>query len=95
MTPQRTCVGCRAHLTPEEGVRVSRAADGSLVVGRSLPGRGAWLCRGTATSCAAAATKRRAWSRALRAEVAAAAVERLQQGLAADSGGVGATAPDR
>lgn len=95
MTPQRTCVGCRAHLTPDDGIRVSRAADGSLVVGRSLPGRGAWVCRATAASCAAAATKRRAWSRALRAEVAPAAVERLQRALAAGGGGVGATAPDR
>jgi uncharacterized protein len=94
VTPRRTCVGCRAALDPETGVRVTRAPDGTLRVGRHHPGRGAWLCRLTAPACAGAAARRRAFGRALRAEVPPDAVAALVEALAHD-GGVGAVAPDR
>ena len=49
-------------------VRITRGADGRLVVGRSQPGRGAWLCAGSPT-CLAEAVRRRGFERALRAPV--------------------------
>lgn len=52
------------------------SADGELVTGRGLPGRGAWLCRGS-PPCVRAAVRRRAFDRALRASPAPGAVERL------------------
>jgi predicted RNA-binding protein YlxR (DUF448 family) len=94
VTPRRTCVGCRAALSPDTGLRVTRDVDGALVIGRTAPGRGAWLCRATAWRCAAAATKRRAWGRALRAEVSAAAAGELQRWLET-AAGVGPGGPDR
>jgi predicted RNA-binding protein YlxR (DUF448 family) len=63
-------------------VRVVRTPDGALVVGRSLPGRGAWLCAATASECAALAARRRAFGRALRADVTPEAVESLRTLLA-------------
>jgi predicted RNA-binding protein YlxR (DUF448 family) len=57
-----------------------RRADGSLQLGRTLPGRGAWLCVGS-LECLDLAVKRRAVGRALRAQVEAAAVERLRSDL--------------
>jgi predicted RNA-binding protein YlxR (DUF448 family) len=59
--------------------------DGSLAVGRSLPGRGAWLCRGS-PGCFERAVKRRAFGRALRAEVAAGRLEQLKIDL--EAGGI-------
>jgi predicted RNA-binding protein YlxR (DUF448 family) len=54
---------------PDELVRITKQADGSLAVGRLLPGRGAWLCAATAVACLDLAVRRRAWRRALRADV--------------------------
>jgi hypothetical protein len=67
-------------------VRVVRLADGGVAVGRSLPGRGAWLCAGS-PACVAEARKRRAFERALRGPLDAAAVERLASGMAPGPGG--------
>jgi predicted RNA-binding protein YlxR (DUF448 family) len=67
-TPQRTCVGCRRVAGPDALVRLSRRPDGGLAVGRGEPGRGAWLCAGS-VACFEAAVRRKALSRALRAEV--------------------------
>jgi len=50
-------------------VRVARSPDGSLAVGRALPGRGAWLCGDRAVACADLATKKKAFNRAFRAPV--------------------------
>jgi hypothetical protein len=47
---------------------VVRLADGSLGVDRTAPGRGAWLCADVA--CLDAATRRRAFDRALRTQIA-------------------------
>ncbi len=60
-------------------VRVVRTEDGSLAIGRLLPGRGAWLCEGAA--CVGLAEKRRAFDRALRSPVSAAAVAALYEEL--------------
>lgn len=76
-------------------MRVVRRDDGSLAVGRTLPGRGAWLCRGP-DDCVGTAQKRRAFERALRGPVAPGAVDRLRSELGIptgdpDGGGPGAS----
>ena len=76
-TPERTCIGCRRKAGPAGLVRVARRPDGSLAVGRSEPGRGAWLCAGSA-SCFDAAVRRRAFGRALRCDVPGHELERLR-----------------
>src|SRR5205823_1118695 len=69
--PVRTCVGCRRRGSPRELIRVTRAADGKLVVGRSARGRGAWLCAGS-PRCLTEAVRRQAFDRALRGTVSGA-----------------------
>ena len=54
-----------------------RDADGSLAIGRSRPGRGAWLCRDR-PECVELADKRRAFERALRGPVGRTEVEQLR-----------------
>jgi predicted RNA-binding protein YlxR (DUF448 family) len=76
-TPERTCIGCRRKAGPSALVRVARRPDGALAVGRAEPGRGAWLCAGSA-SCFDAAVRRRAFGRALRCEVPAHDLARLR-----------------
>ena len=68
--PERTCIGCRRKSGPAGLVRFARRPDGELAVGRSEPGRGAWLCAGS-EACFDTAVRRRAFSRALRSEVPA------------------------
>jgi predicted RNA-binding protein YlxR (DUF448 family) len=84
--PERTCIGCRRKAGPSALVRVARRPDGVLAVGRAEPGRGAWLCAGSA-SCFDAAVRRRAFGRALRCELPAHELERLRGKLM--SGGAG------
>jgi predicted RNA-binding protein YlxR (DUF448 family) len=55
---------------------VVRDSVGELKVGRNLPGRGAWLCKGS-KGCAEAALRKGAFLRALRAESDKEAGERL------------------
>jgi predicted RNA-binding protein YlxR (DUF448 family) len=74
--PLRTCVGCRRVTTPDELVRLVADAEGRVLVGRTLPGRGAWLCRGS-RGCLEAALRRGKLARALRRELAPIVVEDL------------------
>ncbi|HEX7276687.1 MAG TPA: YlxR family protein [Acidimicrobiales bacterium] len=76
-TPVRTCIGCRRTAPVDELVRVVAGPDGALLEGRSRPGRGAWLCAGSA-DCLDAAARKRAFSRALRTEIDSSAVEALR-----------------
>lgn len=69
-------------------VRVVRLGDGSLALGRALPGRGAWLCRDS-TACIDTALKRRAFERALRGPVGTGAVDALRQELDFSTGDAG------
>jgi len=64
--PERTCVGCRSRASAVALLRVV-LVEGRLRAdpGRRMPGRGAWVH--PQDPCVAAATRRRAWSRALRA----------------------------
>ena len=71
--PVRTCVGCRRRGPQDELIRVVRRPDGTVQAGRTLPGRGAWLCAGS-PACLQRAARRGALARALRAPVSAEAV---------------------
>jgi predicted RNA-binding protein YlxR (DUF448 family) len=75
----------------DELVRVARDPTGSLVVGRHLPGRGAWLCRGSA-ACVDRAIAKRAFDRAFRARLEDRQVDRdrLVTWLSAGAGEDGA-----
>jgi uncharacterized protein len=81
--PVRTCIGCRRRAPQAELVRVTRTADGTLLIGRTRPGRGAWLCRDR-FSCVDLAERRRAFARALRGPLRPGAVDDLRAALAAD-----------
>ena len=82
---ERTCIGCRRKTGPAGLVRVARRPDGSLGVGRAEPGRGAWLCAGSA-ACFDAAVRRRAFGRALRYEVPAHELARVRERLLSEDG---------
>ncbi len=94
IAPERTCIGCRRNGPADTMVRVVRLGDGSLTPGRTLPGRGAWLCRGS-TTCVDLAEKRRAFERALRGPTRAGAVDDLRRLLevAGPTGREGSASP--
>ena len=58
-------------------VRLARAPDDGILVSRTAPGRGAWLCAGS-VSCLDRAVKRDALRRALRGPVAPSGVAALR-----------------
>jgi predicted RNA-binding protein YlxR (DUF448 family) len=64
--PERTCAGCGRKSPQRELVRFA-AREGSLVAGRTEPGRGAYTCRRLA--CFERAVDRRAFNRVLRQTV--------------------------
>ncbi|MBO0693778.1 MAG: YlxR family protein [Acidimicrobiaceae bacterium] len=73
--PIRTCVGCRQTRHTDGLVRVARRCDGTLVVDRTAPGRGAWVCRCETSglprsSCVLRAERSGSFARAFRASVA-------------------------
>jgi len=59
---------------------VARLEGGSLVIGRSAPGRGAWLCRNS-PDCFDVAMKRQAFERALRGRVEKREMDRIRIAL--------------
>ena len=61
-------------------VRVVRLGDGTLAPGRTLPGRGAWLCKDS-TPCIDQAEKRKAFERALRGPIRSGGVEKVRRAL--------------
>jgi predicted RNA-binding protein YlxR (DUF448 family) len=63
-----------------ELVRIARSLGGALVVSRSAPGRGAWLCVGH-PACLDRAERRDAFSRAFREPVDKDAVAALRDEL--------------
>ncbi|MFL6204156.1 MAG: YlxR family protein [Acidimicrobiales bacterium] len=66
-------MGCRRVAPQDELVRIVRCDDGTVRAGRTLPGRGAWLCAAS-PACLQRAARRGALSRALRGDVDGAAV---------------------
>ena len=65
-------------------MRVVRRPEGTLAIGRTLEGRGAWLCAGS-VPCLTEASRRRAFARALRAPVDEAAIEQLSMAFVPES----------
>jgi hypothetical protein len=65
--PARTCVACRTERPKRELVRIVRTPAGTLLLDPTgkLAGRGAYLCADD--TCRAAALKKRAIERALKA----------------------------
>lgn len=84
--PVRTCVACRRRRPASQLVRVGRLPDGTLRPGRTLPGRGAWLCADR-PECLHVVSHRRALERAMRSPVTPEAVARLAACLVAPPGG--------
>jgi predicted RNA-binding protein YlxR (DUF448 family) len=80
--PRRTCVGCRTIRPQAELVRIVRAGDGTLHAGRTLPGRGAWLCQAS-PNCFDQAARRGGFSRAFRTGVDPEAIAQLRAVLGA------------
>src|SRR4029078_7573709 len=78
--PRPTCIGCRRRRPHRELVRLVRAGDGSLQIGRTLPGRGAWLCADT-PECSTEAMGRKGFERALRGPIDRASVEGVRREL--------------
>jgi len=79
----------------DELVRVALGPGGQPVVGRLLPGRGAWLCAGS-TACFEQAVRRGSFGRAFRRPIDPGALERLGLELRAAGGGCQvAGQPDR
>ena len=74
--PRRTCVGCRRVAPSTELIRVAMDTRGELLVSRTAPGRGAWLCAGS-PGCLREAARRRAFERAFRRPVDRDVVSRL------------------
>ena len=62
---------------PDQLVRVVAKPGGGLAVGRTLLGRGAWVCAGS-PGCLKAASRRKAFDRALRTNVRSEAVDDLE-----------------
>jgi predicted RNA-binding protein YlxR (DUF448 family) len=63
--PQRTCVGCRRALPQRSLVRCT-IGEHAARVGRTAPGRGAWLC---SMECFDLAARRRGFERAWKRSV--------------------------
>jgi len=81
--PQRTCVGCQTVRPQRELLRIVRTADGTLAVGRTLGGRGAWLCLDS-PSCLDLAVRRGGFARSFRSPVGTSATAELRSTMAAD-----------
>ena len=75
--PIRTCVGCRRRRSPEALVRVVADGAGGVAIGRTLPGRGAWLCADD-LGCIDRAARKDSLGRALRHSLGPDAYARLR-----------------
>ena len=72
--PVRMCIGCRDHRPQQQLVRCTLGADGPII-GRTSPGRGAWLC---SIVCYDTAVRRKAFTRAWRREVPGSTLDALR-----------------
>lgn len=78
-------MGCGRRLDPTAGDRLARTPEGGVEVGRSVPGRGAWLCRGS-PRCFEVAARRGRLARALRTALGDGEIARLRATLYGDDG---------
>lgn len=84
--PQRQCVGCREMKGKKELVRVVKSPEGLISldeVGKK-PGRGAYLCRGTA--CLLKARKSHALERAFDTQIPPEVYDALERELGGANG---------
>ncbi|MDQ3354785.1 MAG: YlxR family protein [Actinomycetota bacterium] len=65
-------------------MRVIRRSDGTLGVGRTLLGRGAWVCTDS-PDCIEQAERRNAFTRALRGPIEPGAVDEVRKALCISS----------
>lgn len=79
--PQRTCVGCRAVRSQRRLIRLVLDPAEGLKLGRTSPGRGAWLCRDTVLSCFDAAVSRNGFERSFGQPIRAASPIELREQL--------------
>jgi predicted RNA-binding protein YlxR (DUF448 family) len=79
-SPRRTCIGCRTSRPQADLVRVAISGDGRIVVSRTAPGRGAWLCD-PPQDCLTTAVRRHAFARAFRRPVTDQMIDQLQHEL--------------
>jgi predicted RNA-binding protein YlxR (DUF448 family) len=79
-SPARTCIGCRTKRPQVAMLRVAVLPDGNVVVDRTAPGRGAWLCD-PPNACFESARKRRGFEKAFRRPVGVVALDELAAGL--------------
>jgi predicted RNA-binding protein YlxR (DUF448 family) len=75
--PIRMCVGCRRRYGPDMLFRLAIGADGRLMTGRQVPGRGAWVCAAT-SACFDRAVAKNALTHALRAPVSSDDAQRVR-----------------
>jgi predicted RNA-binding protein YlxR (DUF448 family) len=70
-------------------IRIARTGDGRLAVGRTLAGRGAWLCQDT-PDCLDLAARRGGFARAFRVSIGAERIEdlRIDLGRSPDRSGI-------
>jgi predicted RNA-binding protein YlxR (DUF448 family) len=73
----RTCIGCRRRAPLTELVRCALTEDGTAVLDRSAPGRGAWLCPAS-VACFDHARRVRRFDRAWRRAVDPAVLDALR-----------------
>src|SRR5699024_3048213 len=78
--PIRTCIGCRRRRPQRALVRIARTGEATLAIGRTLPGRGAWLCQ-DAPHCFDEAVRRGGFDRAFRDRIDADTIEALRLAL--------------
>ena len=79
---RRTCIGCRRARSVDGLVRIAFVGD-RLQPGRTLPGRGAWICASEKSCLQRAATPERL-RRAFRRDIPAGAAEDLILALRPD-----------
>jgi len=77
--PIRTCVACRTSGEKKALIRMVRTSDGRVAIDPTgkMPGRGAYLC--WSADCLQRGLKDKRLSRALRAEIPAEAVRRIEE----------------
>ncbi len=80
IAPLRTCVGCRKVAVQDELLRVVVVESGEIRIGRHLPGRGAWICRGS-EQCVDQALRKGGFARALRTRLDGGEGDRLRTDL--------------
>ncbi|MHB8263578.1 MAG: YlxR family protein [Acidimicrobiales bacterium] len=73
-------MGCKRRLPQRELARIVMSEEGSIGIGASSCGRGAWLCVGS-VDCVELAIRAKAFRRAFRRDVPVETVERMRKSI--------------